>query len=224
MDRTAAIDQVRRYFRFDGLMIDNAGLMMPLDDSSSDVPCVLAIHHADGYSVVVRHDLPKRLIRGIQAMPAEQVFDDYASISALLMTHGLQAEIWQGVSYLFPATLSKLDYPDAVQLDESHRPLIEQYSPGMRIEPAVFAIIADQQIVATCESSRENALGGEAWVQTLPAYRGRGYARQVTAAWARHLMDQGKTPYYSHRAENVASQGVARRLRLIRFMREVAYT
>ena len=65
------------------------------------------------------------------------------------------------------------DYPDAVRLTEAHRDLIEEYDA--RIEPvrnAVFAVIADGRIVSTCESSRENDTAAEAWVRTLPEYRG----------------------------------------------------
>ena len=37
----------------------------------------------------------------------------------------------------------------------------------------------------------------------------RGLAKQVTAAWAAHAWAQGKLPFYSHRMDNLASEGVA---------------
>jgi predicted GNAT family acetyltransferase len=81
----------------------------------------------------------------------------------------------------------------------------------------------DGQIVSTCQSSRENDLAGEAWVRTLESYRRRGYARQVTAAWGSWLRQHGKTPYYSHRWDNLASQAVAQSLGLIQYIADAGY-
>ena len=59
---------------------------------------------------------------------------------------------------------------------------------------------------------------------TLPEFRRRGYARQVTAAWAHDIQQQDKVPFYSHRLSNLASQAVARSLGLIPFQTAVAYS
>jgi predicted GNAT family acetyltransferase len=74
------------------------------------------------------------------------------------------------------------------------------------------------------QSSRENESAAEAWVRTLPAYRRRGLARRVTAAWATHAWAQGKVPFYSHRMDNLASQRAARTLGLAPFIVDAAYS
>lgn len=65
---------------------------------------------------------------------------------------------------------------------------------------------------------------GEAWVRTLPQFRLRGYARQVTAAWASDLLERGKTAFYSHAIENTASGAVASSLGLNEFITGIAYS
>jgi len=79
------------------------------------------------------------------------------------------------------------------------------------------------EIQLRLECKGENETAAEAWVQTLPEFRRRGYARQVTAAWAHDLLQIGKIPFYSHSMGNVASQGVARSLKLIPFVDSVSY-
>jgi RimJ/RimL family protein N-acetyltransferase len=213
-----SMQAILQYYAFDGLDLTPDGLIVPHDQPPDEVPRLLVLRHTDGYTTFVRHDLPITLRDQLRAVPAAEAWRDHGHITALLDS----TDVWRGTTYLFP-DLSPADHPDAVRLTGAHRPLLEQYASGMSIEPPVWAILVEDRILATCESSRENDLGGEAWVQTLPAFRGRGYARQVTAAWARHLQAQGKTPYYSHRRDNLASAGVARSLGLRWLMDDVAY-
>jgi hypothetical protein len=56
--------------------------------------------------------------------------------------------------------------------------------------------------------------GAECGVWTDPAFRGRGYAAAVTAAWAALMRPSGRHLFYSTDAHNVSSQRVAERLRL----------
>ncbi len=88
---------------------------------------------------------------------------------------------------------------------------------------AIFAVVKDGQVVSVCQSARESTVAAEAWVRTLPEYRGMGYARQVTAAWAYYVARRHKIAFYSHLQDNAASASVARGLGLIPFAEEVAY-
>ncbi len=121
-----------------------------------------------------------------------------------------------GDTYGAPAPVAERLRPAIAPADEA--PPAREAFPGEQ-----FAALMDALAVATCESARESALAAEAWVRTLPAARGRGYATRLTAAWALDVRRRGKTPFYSHHRENSGSAGVARALRLIPFLEDVGY-
>lgn len=150
---------------------------------------VYIARHAGGYALYFREDVPAKIIKQIRAMSPEQVFSDYETVAAILS--GCK-DIFIGKSYVFPPMTAAF-YPDVV-----------------RQKRGKFSILINGIEVSACESSREDDFAAEAWVITQPEFRGRGFARQVTAAWAHHMQQQGRTPFYSHLVTNVASQGVAR--------------
>jgi hypothetical protein len=51
-------------------------------------------------------------------------------------------------------------------------------------------------------------------VETRADHRRRGHAVNAVAGWARAARSWGATPFYSTSWDNVASQGIARRLQL----------
>lgn len=181
-------------------------------------------HHEHGYSRFFQQDLPDYIRDQLLALTPDVGLKDTGVVRVILAQDAPCHDFYTGKSYIFPDSIPPDLFSDAVRLDESHRALMEQFSPGIQItDKAVFAIVTDEKIVSTCESSRENEHAGEAWVQTLTAYRGRGYAQQVTAAWAHELQRQGKTPFYSHKLSNRASQQVAQRLGLIQYIADAGY-
>jgi predicted GNAT family acetyltransferase len=193
-------------------------------DNPDDLPRFYIARHDGGYSRYCGQGLAADIREQLLALPPEDALRDTETVLKILAQDAPCEDMHIGKSYVFPAMSPEL-YRDAVRLNESHRALIEQFNPNMKPnDKAVYAIIADGQIASTCASSRENEYAGEAWVQTLPPFRGRGYARQVTAAWAHDLQRQGKTPFYSHKLSNLASQSVAQGLALIRCIDDAAYT
>jgi hypothetical protein len=78
-----------------------------------------------------------------------------------------------------------------------------------------FAIVEQERAVAICCSVRVTPTAHEAGVDTLPAYRGRGYAREVVLAWAAAVRQLGCLPLYSTWWGNASSLAVARKAELI---------
>jgi GNAT superfamily N-acetyltransferase len=76
------------------------------------------------------------------------------------------------------------------------------------------ALVEGGRAVSVCRSARITAEAHEAGVETLPDFRGRGYAKEVVAEWARLVLAAGALPLYSTELENRASQAVARKLHL----------
>jgi predicted GNAT family acetyltransferase len=95
-------------------------------------------------------------------------------------------------------------------------PAAEEYSQ-VEVDDDRFIVRQGGRKVAVAWSVRQNAHTAEVAVETHISYRRRGYARQVTAAWAAAQLRRGLVPLYSHKAENLASQALAHSLGLHHF-------
>lgn len=77
-------------------------------------------------------------------------------------------------------------------------------------QPFVALVLANRA-VSVCRSARITPEAHEAGVETLPEFRGNGYAKEVVLEWARLVRGLGSLPLYSTSWENTASQAVARK-------------
>jgi hypothetical protein len=128
-----------------------------------------------------------------------------------------------GPTYRFPEPITPS--PEAVRLTAANIAVTQYAYPWLsRAFPTrepCFSVVHDGAAVSICFSSRIGAIANEAGVETLPAFRGRGYALAVTAAWGAAVHAAGRIPLYSTTWDNLASQGVARRLGLVMFGADV---
>lgn len=168
--------------------------------------------------------LPEPLVERLTALLAhEPPADDLRAeplagraIREALAEHAPVAAHGGGPTFAFPPTLP--EPAGVVRVTAANAALVQQSFPDLfrtfTAVPLCFGVVRDGAAVAVCFSSRIGRRAVEAEVETLPAYRGRGYAVAATAAWARAVQAAGAVPLYTTSWENHASQGVARRLGL----------
>ena len=132
---------------------------------------------------------------------------------------------WLGPAFAFPADLPRTDAilvtPDNARVLE---PLLAPWLPDVTASAPLFAATVDGQAVSVCGSVRRTDFAHEAGVETVPDYRGRGYAAHVVTAWARAVREMGRVPLYSTSWKNEASRAVARKLGLIQFGNDLHVT
>ena len=178
----------------------------------------------------VRHDVSEGIARKLEVLAMAETVR--ADLEALPVHLDAMLEVLRpageptighcGPTYRFP---DKIRVPTNVtRITRANLHLLRSIVPDMddltrefeRGEPST-AMVVDGVAVATCWSSRLTNRAAEAGVVTLDAYRGRGYASAVTAAWARAVRGGGRIPFYSTSWDNLASQAVARKLGLIHY-------
>ncbi len=182
---------------------------------------------AGGHVVRLGASVPDAGARQVEAIlertpPASDLRTPPAALPELRATLESHAPVTQeegGPVYRFPGTITPAT--GAVRITASNRAVVRETFPWLYDEyedwrPA-FAVVRDGAAVSVCFSSRIGAQACEAGVETLPTFRGHGYAGTVTAAWAAAVRASGLIPIYSTSWENHASQAVARKLGLVMF-------
>ncbi len=172
-----------------------------------------------------RADLPELLIQELEALcESEPVgmefrgpprhFDEYVR---LLETHAPVQELWMGPAYHFKEYFEPsrpvlaITETNAEKLKGGFEELVAELPDWQPF----LALIDEGRAVSVCRSVRNTPAAHEAGVETLPEFRGKGYAKDVVAGWAQLVKSAGAIPFYSTSWENTASQAVAEKLRLI---------
>lgn len=184
--------------------VNTAGLLVPFPDSTERARFII-YHHTGGYVTYFRYDLPRHTRKRIAGLSHEQAFNDHEAVKRILVEHAPCEEMWVGKSCIFPASPKPGDFPDVACKEGCH------------------VVMVAGEAVAWAWSVRENEVAAEAAVETLSAFRRRGYGRQVTAAWAHHVMKQGKVAFYSYASDNLAPEALAQSLGLVQYAAGVAY-
>jgi len=175
--------------------------------------------------VRVGGDVPDALADALAALAAsEPVVDDLrtpprhaARYERMLSAARPVATRWSGPAFRFadldrdPADVAAVTELDAAVL----RGGFEAWLADVRDWQPFVAYLVDARAVALCASVRITRDVHEAGVETLPAFRGRGYAADVVGAWARRVRALNAVPLYSTSWDNRASLRVAEKLRLV---------
>ena len=171
-----------------------------------------------------RADLPGALAEELEALCADEPVgagldgapryaDEYAR---LLETHAPVRETEAGPAYYFDEYAEPSG--QLLTITESDGELLrggfEDFADELPAWQPFVALVEGGRAVSVCRSVRITGAAHEAGVETLPGFRGRGYAKGVTARWARIVRDMGALPMYSTSWENTSSRAVARKLGL----------
>jgi GNAT superfamily N-acetyltransferase len=180
-----------------------------------------------------RHDLLPALVEEIDDLCRSEPVTDtltnplycYSAIRARLnsvVPFSSQRE-FRGPAYYIPDGAGR-DHPRAaevVTISEVNVHLVQNtfdwlvpLDPAQEIAP-ILAAVEGAQAVSICFCSRRPAQATEAGLETLPAFRGKGYATATVAAWAAAVRQRSCIPLYSTSWDNLASQAVARKLGMV---------
>jgi RimJ/RimL family protein N-acetyltransferase len=174
-----------------------------------------------------RADLPDSLIEELEALCVDEpVGTEFHSTPRhvqeyvrLLETHAPVRNLWIGPAYHFTEYLEP-SMP-LLALTETNAEMLRGGFDDLAAElPAwqpFLARVEESRAVSVCRSVRITPAAHEAGVETLPDFRGKGYAKDVVAGWARLVQSMGAIPLYSTSWENTASQTVAKKLHLVPF-------
>lgn len=191
----------------------------PREDARRPAPRVVVGHTSAGNIVRFNADVPDAMADELEAILAD-ADDPLRSRTALELTmQGTSTEFRAGPAYHCSETPAASH--QVVRITAANRELARDSYRWLYDEVAdwqpCFAIIRDGSAVSICFSSRISPLACAAGVDTLPEFRARGYASAVTAAWASAVRATARIAFYSTDWDNLASQGVARRLGLTQF-------
>lgn len=176
--------------------LDEQGDLIPYPNSTEQARFIIyraGEHLARYFQPTVPPDLRAQL--------AATLFDSPETIRTLLAS----PMYWVGQAYTFTRAPDIHSAPDVVN------------------EDGAFVVKQAGQVVTRAWSVRENARAAEVAVETLPAHRQRGWARQATSAWATAVLLSGRTPFFSHARDNHASAALAKSLNLTPFAEGAAF-
>jgi len=172
-----------------------------------------------------RADLPESLVEELEALcvdePAGMEFGSaprrLEAYVRLLDSHAPVRKHWTGPAYRFTEYIEPSRPLLAITETnaENLRGGFEELVAELPISQPFVALIEEGRAVSVCRSVRITSEAHEAGVETLPDFRGKGYAKDVVAGWARLVQSMGAIPLYSTSWENTASQAVAKKLHLI---------
>lgn len=188
----------------------------------------------EGFVRHYRDDLPRRIVRAcdrfldslVERPDPSQLPAMILQVCGLLESYAPFTTIGQGPAWRFPESIPEPQGviaigPENVDLLRAHFPYTAEHLAAR--EPC-FAVIERGHAVSVCYSARVSPLVTEAGVDTIEAFRGRGYAGNVVAAWARSLRAASRIPLYSASGDNMASRAVARKLGLVMYGIDLSIT
>jgi len=126
----------------------------------------------------------------------------------------LSGKVWSGLAFVFPDILSQFFHVEIIK-DVALLKNFPGWTAGeIEARSPIIAVMEEGYAVSVCFCARRSANAAEAGLDTAEKWRGRGFAAQVTTAWAQAIRAEGLLPIYSTSWDNRESRAVARKLGL----------
>ena len=199
--------------------LDGGGRIVgTLEPDPSPGPLFSLVRGKDGCAWAVRSDVPRSVAKELDALAREEpAVADFrvAPVHAEQYVSLVEATVDSGPAFTFPEEIVESNGTVFVE-DTKH---LDHHFAGWKTSEIpyrtpIVALMVDGHAVSVCFCARRSDMAAEAGVETAIAYRGRGLAPQVTAAWAMAIRASGRVPLYSTSWDNSASLSVARKLAL----------
>lgn len=162
--------------------------------------------HAHGIIRRIRHGLPAAARERLWRLPPEIALREHDVVKHILSRYVVCDRVFAGRACYFAGAPAPSEYPDVVMYKGCHAVLVAG-------DPVSWAW-------TQAGSDRADELA----VETLAEYQGRGYGRQAAAAWAAHVMAEGRVAFYSHDIDNPGSERLARSLSVVQYAVCVSYS
>ncbi len=169
---------------------------------------VICRFHADLADEVVL--LLEGLARRERGRPAQWQYEYGDHLSALAAPNLRVAAMRAGPLYTFPDGLAPSGACTAIEESNSHllRNGLEEWLPDVATGQPLIAAVDGNRAVAVCATVNASRTAHCAAVETLAAYRGRGFAAAAVAGWACAVRALGTTPFYGTTFANLSSQAL----------------
>ncbi len=186
--------------------LDLNGMLVPFPGSTEQA-LYIVYRYSQGYVPYFNHRLPANVRKDLLSLRPKGAFDQPGEVIKIINAYYCPCnggdEVFQS-GYI--ARLPELDELPVFIWDRDG-----------------WVVKVHGQVVSKTISVRQNTECAEAYVETHPDFRNRGYGRQTVTAWARDILNSGRVPFYSYRLSNAASAALAARLGVVRFADVVAY-
>jgi GNAT superfamily N-acetyltransferase len=186
--------------------LDLNGLLVPFPGSTEQA-LYIVYRYSQGYVPYFNHRLPTKVRHWLLSIGPKQAFDQPGEVIKLISEFHQPCD---GGDEVFQSGYFSM----LPELDEL---------PVFTQERDTWVVKVNGRVVSKTISVRQNTECAEAYVETHPDFRNRGYGRQTVTAWARDILNSGRVPFYSYHLSNLASAALAGRLGVIRFANVVAY-
>lgn len=177
----------------------------PARENGEGQPRLLVSRFGDDFACYFRFDLPPSIRDVLRELDPDTLMRDEQRVRDILARDAGCGKTYHIRWYTIDRMPDPAEYRDVSEKE------------GM------YVVLVDGTVAAWAKTDCENERAAEVSIETLPAFRRRGYARQVTAAWAAHALAAGKVAYYSHLLANAPSRAVADSLGLIHLSDETEY-